>query len=61
MLGINTTMSIIDSLRDRVKEDRVTEPEEVKVLLKEEIKKVMITSEVDTSLNIEPSPAIILV
>lgn len=60
-IGINTTMEIIDNLRDRVKENRVTEPEIVKTMLKEEIEKTMVGNITDNKLNINPSPAIILV
>lgn len=38
-VGVNTTMELIDRLRDRVKTDKVVEPSEVKELLKDEIKK----------------------
>ncbi len=60
-VGVNTTMELIDRLRDRVKTDKVVEPSEVKELLKDEIKKLMNESISDNSLNIEPSPAVILV
>ncbi|HUH49485.1 MAG TPA: signal recognition particle receptor subunit alpha, partial [Mycoplana sp.] len=56
-VGINTTMELIDNLRDRIKKDKVFEPEEVKDLLKDEIKKIMEVSILDNKLNIEPSPA----
>lgn len=60
-VGINTTMKLIDNLRERIKEDKVIEPEEVKALLKDEIKKIMEISVLENKLNIEPSPAVILV
>ena len=60
-VGVNTTMELIDRLRDRVKTDKVVELSEVKELLKDEIKKLMNESISDNSLNIEPSPAVILV
>lgn len=60
-VGIVTTMKLIDNLRDRIKEDNVSEPEKVKELLKDEIKKVMKVSVLENKLNIEPSPAVILV
>ncbi len=60
-LGVETTMKLIDNLKDRVKEEKVSDPEEVKILLKEEMKKLMADSSTDISLNIEPGPAIILV
>ena len=60
-VGINTTMEIIDRLKIRIKEEKVTEPEMVKGLLKKEIKEIMKESGEKNSLNIEPSPAVILV
>src|SRR5690606_9718701 len=33
-VGVNTTMELIDRLRDRVKSDKVTDPSKVKELLK---------------------------
>lgn len=60
-VGINTTMELIDNLRERVREEKVTDPEEVKGLLKDEIKKTMEASTIDNKLNIEPSPAVMLV
>ncbi len=60
-VGVNTTMKLIDNLRDRVKEENTTEPNEVKELLKDEIRKIMLESELENKLNIEPSPSVILV
>ncbi|MBU5426506.1 signal recognition particle-docking protein FtsY [Tissierella pigra] len=60
-VGVNTTMELIDRLRNRVKEEKVTDPDNVKELLKDEIKKIMLESVSDNKLNIEPSPALILV
>lgn len=60
-VGVNTTMELIDNLRDRVKEEKISEPEKVKELLKDEIKKIMEKSVLDNKLNIEPSPAVVLV
>ena len=60
-IGINTTMEIIDRLKDRVREDKVTEGSEIKELLKEEIKNLMKESVSDNSLNLDPLPAVILV
>ncbi len=60
-VGINTTMELIDNLRLRIKEEKITEPEAVKELLKDEIRKIMEVSILNNKLNIEPSPAVILV
>ena len=60
-VGISTTMELIDNLRDRIKEEKVFEPGEVKDLLKDEIRRIMEVSVLDNKLKIEPSPAVILV
>lgn len=60
-VGVNTTMELIDRLKDRVKKEKTTDPNEVKNLLKDEIKILMKESVEDNVLNIEPSPAVILV
>ena len=60
-VGVNTTMILIDRLRERVKLEKTSEPEEVKELLKDEIKKLMMESVNDNELKIDPSPSVILV
>lgn len=60
-VGINTTMEIIDRLRDRAKEEKVTEAEELRELLKEEIKDIMNESGLSNKLNVDKSPTVILV
>lgn len=60
-VGVSTTMKLIDNLRNRVKEEKTSEPSQVKELLKDEIKKMMLKSQLDNNLNVEPSPAVILV
>jgi fused signal recognition particle receptor len=60
-VGIDTTMKIIDNLKERVKEEKISDPIEVKDLLKDEIKDIMKQSVGDNELKIEPSPAVILV
>lgn len=60
-IGINTTMEIIDRLRDRLREEKVTESSEIKELLKEEIKNLMKESVEDNRLNLDPLPAVVLV
>ena len=60
-VGANTTMELIDRLRDRIKKEKTKDPIEVKELLKDEIRKLMKESVADNSLIIDPSPAVILV
>ena len=60
-VGVNTTMQIIEDLEDKVKERKITDPKEIKNLLQEELIELLKDVKIDNSLNIEPSPAIILV
>ena len=58
-LGIDTSMKIITALKKKVKDNKVTDPMAVKGLLKEELSEILCSGE--TKLDIEPSPAIIMV
>lgn len=56
--GMPTASRICDKLRDKVKHQRVTEPEQIKNMLSEVIAE---TLEMDNSLNISTKPSLILV
>ena len=60
-VGVNPTMMIIDRLRERVREEKVSDPKDVKGLLKEEIKKLMIESVPGNDLDLLPHPSVLLV
>lgn len=60
-VGISTTMEIIDKLKYRVKDEKVTDPADIKELLKQEIKHIMDKPQTNNELNLDPSPAVILV
>lgn len=57
-VGVNTTMDIIDKLKDKIKENKITEPAGVKAELKNIIEEIL-TNE-NSTLNVEKSPTIIL-
>ncbi len=57
-VGVNTTMDIIDRLREKIKDNKITEPQGVKEELKNIIEEIL-TNE-NAKLNIEKSPTIIL-
>ena len=57
-VGVNTTMDIIDKLRDKIKDNKITEPVGVKEELKNIIEEIL-TNE-NSTLNVEKSPTIIL-
>lgn len=60
-VGISTTMNIIDNLKEDVRRKKIKDPLDVKKLLKEEIKSNLSSLDSKRKLDIEPSPAIILV
>ncbi len=59
-IGVNTTMRIIEDLKDKVKENKISEANEIKSLLKDELKQLLSDTS-NNELNIDPSPSIILV
>jgi fused signal recognition particle receptor len=58
-IGVDTTVRIIADLKKKVRENKITNPLMVKDLLKDELKEIL--GESDCSLNVEPSPAVIIV
>ncbi|SHK12207.1 signal recognition particle-docking protein FtsY [Tepidibacter formicigenes] len=58
-IGVNTTMEIVDELRNRVKSKKITESANVRDELKDILAGIL--SDEQNKLNIEPSPVIILV
>lgn len=60
-VGVETTLLLIDNLRERIKKEKTTDPQEVKSLLKDEILCLMNQSVQSNSLRLEPFPAIVLV
>ncbi|WP_335617858.1 signal recognition particle-docking protein FtsY [Clostridium formicaceticum] len=59
-LGVNTTMEVIDDLRDTIKERKITDPQEIRKLLQEKLAEIL-DKLASSDLNIEPTPSIILV
>ncbi len=57
-VGVNTTMDIIDSLRDKIKSKGITDPMDVREELKSIVEEIL-TNE-NSKLNVETSPTIIL-
>jgi fused signal recognition particle receptor len=60
-VGIVSTMKIIENLKERAKNDKITDPHDLKNLLKEEVKNIMLNSVDNNTLELEPSPSLILV
>ncbi|KAB3531413.1 signal recognition particle-docking protein FtsY [Alkaliphilus serpentinus] len=60
-IGVQTTMDIIDAIKDKVKSEKIKDPLAIKELLKEQLFEILNELSDDEKLKIEPSPAIILV
>ena len=57
-MGMDTTMEAVEELRDRVKERKLKDPEEVKACLREILVEMLDVG--DTGLHLEDKPAVIL-
>lgn len=57
-IGVETTMNIIETLRSRVKKERVTDPSSIKTMLIEEITEIL---KDDNNFDELPSPTVMLV
>ncbi len=57
-VGMETTEKIIDNLKTKIKKENIKEAEEVKQVLREEVKEIF--SNCNKELNIENKPAVIL-
>ncbi|MGL5314223.1 MAG: signal recognition particle-docking protein FtsY [Peptostreptococcaceae bacterium] len=57
-VGVSTTMNIIESLRDKIKEKGITDPMDVREELKEIVEGIL--NEENSTLDVEKSPTIIL-
>ena len=58
-VGVDTTLKIIEEIKKRVKEKRITNPKDVKELLKEEITNILVAG--DSKMHLESTPSIIII
>lgn len=58
-IGVNTSLEIIERVKEKVKKNKITEVMEIKNILKEEM--ITLLDSENNSLNIENSPSLILV
>ncbi len=58
-IGVETSTEIIDKLRDRIKKEKISDENEVKNILKEEMKKIL--DETPNNLDLSKKPTVILV
>ncbi len=59
-IGVNATEEILDNLRDKVKEQRIKEPEECRKILIDSIREQMETGDVDYSFETEKSVILVI-
>jgi len=59
-VGVDTSLKIIEELKARVKKEKVTQPSEVKRLLKEEIMSIMGSDENAMKLGTKPSVIVVI-
>lgn len=57
-VGVNTTMDIVEQLRDKIKEKKITDPMDVRVELKTIVENILTND--NSTLDVEHSPTIIL-
>src|SRR5699024_631274 len=58
-IGVETSTKIIQSLRERIKKEKLEDEEQVKEALREEIQKILEIS--DNTLKLDTKPSVILV
>ena len=58
-IGMDTSIKIINNLRNRIKKEKIQDEEEVKQALRDEMKKILDVE--DISLHLETKPSVILV
>lgn len=59
-IGMDTSLKIISNLRDRIKKEKIQEPEEVKKALREEMKKILDVADISLHLNTKPSVILVV-
>ena len=59
-IGVETSTKIIDSLRERIKKEKIEGEEEVKKALREKMKKILDVADVSLHLNTKPSVILVI-
>lgn len=59
-IGIETSTKIISSLRERMKKEKIEDVEEVKIALREEMKKILDIQDKELHLNTKPSVILVI-
>ena len=58
-IGMDTSLKIIDKLRNRMKKEKIQDEEDVKKALREEMQNIL--DDTDNELKLETNPAVILI
>lgn len=59
-IGMDTSVKIINNLRERIKKEKIQEEEEVKQLLREEMQKILDVTDINLHLNTKPSVILVV-
>ena len=59
-IGVDTSVKIINNLRERIKKEKIEDEEEVKNALREEMKKILDISDKELHLNTKPSVILVI-
>ena len=59
-IGVDTSVKIINNLRERIKKEKIEDEEEVKNALRDEMKKLLDIADKDLKLNTKPSVILVI-
>ena len=59
-IGMETSVKIIENLRQRIKKEKIEEPEQVKQALREEMQKILDVTDINLHLNTKPSVILVV-
>ena len=59
-IGVDTSVKIINSLRDRIKKEKIQDEEDVKKALREEMQKILDVTDISLHLNTKPSVILVV-
>ena len=59
-IGMETSVKIINNLRERIKKEKIEDEEDVKRALREEMKKILDVTDIKLNLNTKPSVILVV-
>ena len=60
-IGMDTSVKIINNLRNRIKKEKLQDEEDVKKALREEMKKILELEDKDINLHLNTKPSVVLI